>query len=662
MLTLRPPIKLSTRNSMLRYHDDLSKKIEANYRVMASSLSPENMLHFMTDSAEIYMEGDSMTSMVSVNNRINRQQINVELVNNVLNRILLNESEKLTYQDRTFIDMVLKRIGITDVQQFMNQVALTKQNTANINKLLTIYNRSDRVIQNLQQYFKETKEKESLADDKAQTETKSYTQNLYQQILRRLDTAAIYEEIENFFKPVTDNHFSIDSKEFMISEQVLQAKNLSLNQVKNEISYRSEPLEYRALNTYELGDIEQYSNDHLQVTNEFVEAVVLNAINQAYALRQEQIDTHTDTWYDLTESIQQSVQNTMNRFEQFHQNVRATFSDTDVYNRTVQQNITNEITALEHLYEQHTQENNYVQESYEPQEFVHQEETHVHGQQINYLTNQEELLKQQLNEVHQINLKNEQKLEQVTKDMKPAPVLRINRAKAMTDAMRAMEEPEKVILEYMNQQNTLDYYESERQEKLSQVVDENVLKIFEQIERYHQNPANLPDNITVNDVALEHFIQDTTVREMPPEQVVKNQVEKQTRELVQKTRQEEIKQQIERVVRKETTERQIIGDVGSVELIHKTNETDVNEELLEEIRNVNRNVNRSVEEHDENIQESRDIYRTITNQVNHVEVADQKEIATMVAYNVQDQLGTLSEQVYRRLEKRLDTEKRRRGL
>lgn len=1171
MLTLKTPIRVSLRPSMLRYHDDLSRKIDANYQVMASSLSPESMLHFMTDAAEVYMEGDSMTSLVSVNNRINRQHINVELINNVLNRILVAEENSLTYQDRTFIDMVLGRIGITDVKQFMHQVSVVKKNTMQVNRLIELYSKGGDVMKALQQYFKDshtgqsksetnitenifrqesltgqqsriyltdipdgqqlleyyqqsteleqkieqyvenllldnqeqnvtvseelrellvqnrqevskrlyhhkeeleelqqlfeyhqesteleqkieqyvennllynreqemiileelrglliqnrqqisrelryhreqseqpgrlsennqedvefeqrieqyvknlltgsqeqnvtvseefreflTQNRQQISWDEYYNETnpewvqqlleyyqgsigleqkiEQYVENLltgsqehnvtaseelreffiqnrqqinlglyynqmkpeqllqlleyhqesteleqkieqyvenilnnnmeqkvsvyeelmelliqnrqltnqrlyyhqaepeqlqqfleyhqesteleqrieqyvknllvnnmeqklimseelrelfiqneqltsrrlhyhmeqleqldmlleyhqestentdlmqqyeetnsffredrnvmlsgkdrerliqeekvirevirrqqirqqqtreilenyreggdvtnlllqyiedyrsydetklvammqslrnvvhelwmHQNILNRLETGAIYQEIEDYYRPVLNLNRSITTGEFMISEQFIQAKNISLNQIRNQISYREEPLEYRTVNTYEMGDVNRYQTNG-DIVSELVEAVVLNAVNQAYALRQEQVDAHRNNWYDLTESIQQTIQNTMSRFEQFHEKSTSVYNEADVYNKVMQRNITNEITALEKLYEQHRENRINHEQSIQTEQMLYRDETVIHGQQVNYLTQQEEMLAQQLNEINLTNQHNQERLEKVVKEMKSEPRLQINRAKAMEDARRAIEEPQKVMLEYMKQENVVERYETMRQEQLSKVVDKDVLKIFEQIEQYHKNPERMPQNITVNNIALESLIHDTTVQMAAENQQTPAHTEKETQEFTHHTEREEIRSQLERIMSKETAQVQYRQTPGKIELLHKKAETDVNEELLEEIRNVGRTVVKRTQQYDEEIEDTQDIHRTVTNRVNQIQLRNNEEISSVIAGQVRDQIGSLSEQVYRRLEKRMDTEKRRRGL
>lgn len=788
MLTLKAPIQLSMRPAMVKTNDSMGRRIEANYQVLASTLSPENMLHFITDPAEVYMEGESMTSLVTVNNRINHQRINVELINNVMNRILLAEHNSMSYQDRVFVDMVLNRMGITDVKQFMHQVTLMKSNTVNMSHLLELYTKDGDVIEELSQYMKNTKlqqmttqlqpqrliptnttidmsrqvtqsnlmqtqellsykeeanediysvvdeyineqqqhihnavtnqenttkvnlqsrseehtlqqqleentienttklqQLETQIDQTAQTDVRleqqvrqlqqevqkeeqqpqyqdsHYELWLHQNILNRLDTGSIYQEIENYYKPATDTNRYIDINEYMVSEQWMQSQNIQLNQIKNKISYRNEPLEYRMFNTYELGD-EQQEISEQNVTNELVEAVVLNALNQSYALRHNEINSRSDQWYDLTDSMQQNISNTMNRFEQYHNQEKTSIEAADIYNRAIQQEYTNEIEAIEQLYENHASTTLHTEGSPTTQTLVYQQENQLHGQQIQYLTKEEELLKQQLEQVQITNENKQQQLHQIINKIEPQAKLQINRAKAMEDARKALENPHKVVMEYLEKENSVERYEKETKKQLEKVIDPKVMQIFQQIEEYHKNPQLSQGSISANEAALETLILDTEKKEIPaPEQYNENVIQSETTR-TKELRNKELTSRIEKLVHKETTDRIYTTTPGQAEMLHKVTENGISEEVLEELKNVNRTVNRNVEEYTEQLQENQEIHRTHTNYVNHIELQDNQEISTMVANQVKDQIGNLSEQVYRRLEKRMDTEKRRRGL
>ena len=351
----------------------------------------------------------------------------------------------------------------------------------------------------------------------------------------------------------------------------------------------------------------------------------------------------------------------MSRFEDFHEYTNITFLEADQYNRSMQENITNEITSLQMLYEQYDNTNEYREEAVE-QQIVQRQENHIHGQQINHLSQEEELLKQQLEIINRTNLEKQEKLEQIINQIKPSPRLQINRTKAMADARKAMENSQEVMLEYMNSQNTVEHYETQTREQLEKVIDKNVLKIFEQIEQYHRNPDRIPENITVNDAALASFMRDTSLPSTPREKLVEQHVEEKVDTMIHDTRQQEIKSQLERIISKEAPEVKYVSNPKNVELFHKVTQTGINEELLEEIRNVNRNVTRNVEQHVENVQEKEDIYTTVTNRVNEIQLQQNEELSHIIASNVREQLGSLSDQVYRKLEKRMDSEKRRRGL
>lgn len=661
MLKCKQPIRLSARPSMIRLDDGFGRRIGANYRVMESTLSPENMLHFVAGQTDVTMEGASMTSLVSVNNQMNRQQINVELVNNVLNRILVSKNHQLSYQDRTFVDMVLSRMGITDVKQFMQQVQLLQQNTRNVNQLMELYEEGGDLLQEITQQYKKVKIENEKNEVNIAKEEHSHEMWLHQNILNRLETGEIYQEIENYYLTMNDPHQFIDAREFQVAEQLVQSNHIILNQMKNRTISENEPLAYRTVNTFEMGDVAEYVTEGDQIRSELIEAVILNAVNNAYALRHNEIHDHRGVWYSLTESIRQTAQNTFSRFEDFHEHTHITYEEAEQYNRSLQENVTNEIKSLKLLYEQYDETKEYREETVE-QELVQKEENHFHGQQIIRQSQEENLLKQQLDVINQTNLNKQEKLEQIIKQMKPEPRLQINRAKAMADAKKALENPQEVMLEYLNTQNTLEHYETETKKELEKVIDKNILQLFEQVEQYHKNPNRIPENMTVNDAALEFLIHDTSQPVERMEKMVEKQVEETTNTLIHDTRQQEIKSQLERIIGKEAPVIEYVNHPKNVELFHKVAETGINEEVLEEIRNVNRNVTRSVEHRVENVQETEDVIRTVTNRVNEIELRQNDEISRMVANNVREQLGDLSEQVYRKLEKRMDSEKRRRGL
>ena len=661
MLTIKSPIKISANSSIIKSNNSFAERMEANYQVMVSSLSPEVMLHFIAGQSDVLIEGDSMTSLVSVNQKINRQQINVELVNNVLNRILAIDNSVLNYQDRTFIDTVLRRIGITDVNQFIRQIQVMKQNTNQVNELIQQYKQGEDVFHEWKNYQNVINKKKENHDTTIHKDEKNYDIWLHQKILNRLETGDIYREMKAFYTPLYDSHKRIDRREWYISEQLIQSQNMELNHYRNEYLNQEEPVYYRTLNQYELGTTNQYDTQIQSIESEMVEAVLLNTINQAYALRKDMIQNAVENEYNFVEGMQSVVENTISRFEEYHQHNRMTYQEAEHYNKMLQENSQTELHLLQQLMEQHRQEVTYSSENI-AQELYHHEDKHIYGQQIDYLTQEQEFFKQQLTTNNQLIVEKQKQPEQPIQNMKQQSKLQINRDRAIKEAKKALQNPEQMVLEYMNTQNAVEQVEIERRHQLEKVINKETLKIFEQIEQYHRDPGSVSEYLVANDAAMASFVRDTSVSRAAEERAIEEHIMMQTDKKIQNTRNQEIRQQIDRVIKREIPVIQEISSPQNIELYHKVAESNLSEEMLEEIKNVNRTFSKNVEKYTEQIEESTDVHRIVTNHVNHIQLQQNEELSTMIANNVKEQVGNLTEQVYRKLEKRMDSEKRRRGL
>lgn len=661
MLTIKSPIRISANSSIIKSNNSFAERMEANYQVMVSSLSPEVMLHFIAGQSDVLIEGDSMTSLVSVNQKINRQQINVELVNNVLNRILAIDNSVLNYQDRTFIDTVLRRIGITDVNQFIRQIQVMKQNTNQVNELIQQYKQGEEVFHEWKNYQNVINKKKENHDTTIHKDEKNYDIWLHQKILNRLETRDIYREMKAFYTPLYDSHKRIDRREWYISEQLIQSQNMELNHYRNEYLNQEEPVYYRTLNQYELGTTNQYDTQIQSIESEMVEAVLLNTINQAYALRKDMIQNAVENEYNFVEGMQSVVENTISRFEEYHQHNRMTYQEAEHYNKMLQENSQTELHLLQQLMEQHRQEVTYSSENI-AQELYHHEDKHIYGQQIDYLTQEQEFFKQQLTTNNQLIVEKQKQPEQLIQNMKQQSKLQINRDRAIKEAKKALQNPEQMVLEYMNTQNAVEQVEIERRHQLEKVINKETLKIFEQIEQYHRDPGSVSEYIVANDAAMASFVRDTSVSRAAEERAMEEHIMIQTDKKIQNTRNQEIRQQIDRVIKREIPVIQEISSPQNIELYHKVAESNLSEEVLEEIKNVNRTFSKNVEKYTEQIEESTDVHRIVTNHVNHIQLQQNEELSTMIANNVKEQVGNLTEQVYRKLEKRMDSEKRRRGL
>jgi hypothetical protein len=86
----------------------------------------------------------------------------------------------------------------------------------------------------------------------------------------------------------------------------------------------------------------------------------------------------------------------------------------------------------------------------------------------------------------------------------------------------------------------------------------------------------------------------------------------------------------------------------------------VSEEMLEEIRL--REWTRKEERREETtVQQNRVTQKTVEETVNHIQIRQTEDIEELIRQNMKKQLGNLSDQVYGRLERKLQMERKRRG-
>ena len=122
MLTIREPISLKTVRPMQGIRPDMAERMQANYGLMNLSIRKEELLHITSQPAEIYFaDSENFQILTNINNQ-NNQEIRLDVINNLMNRILVSQTENFTYQDTVYISTILRKLGIRDEKIFMKQV------------------------------------------------------------------------------------------------------------------------------------------------------------------------------------------------------------------------------------------------------------------------------------------------------------------------------------------------------------------------------------------------------------------------------------------------------------------------------------------------------------------------------------------------------------
>lgn len=688
MLTIHTPIELTINPSVLQLNDNFTERLTGNYQVIGNGLEPEDMLHFVSEPPEIYLAEGGMTALVDNRTVYENQSLKMDVINNVLNRILVSDTYRMTYQDKVFVQSVLARIGVTDVKEFIHQVQNIRQEMKNVSRLTDLYWSESEVLSQLLEYREERARQEQSGEEEKEKQSEPQLW-LHQNIMNRLQTGAVYQELKNYLSATVSYHKAITSAEMQISEQTVTAQNILLNKLKNHTTMEEQPLVYHYINTYEMGGEMQVSEQHTQTVSQMIQAVLLNALHQMYALRTEELLRQSNVWYELAGAIYQATENTYRRFDAYHERKYISRRDADTYSRTVQQYQNSEIQAIEQFFtegarvkplsrmpdevteaelipapvEAESEEEQLPSQQLTPGEPAGQStETEIHNQQIQVMNRQELLLKQQLEQINQNNIRNSQMLQQLMEGhTEEKSIGRINREAAKRDALRALNQPEEVLLTYLESSTREEERETVDRERLTRVFGEKTVRIFETLEKYQRTPELLTATGQVVPDAAGMLLRDIQF------QTEENQLElvHETKELLQESIHENQTSQVIRELLPEQIRqihRQTRTDISRVELLHRQNETTLEEEVLEEIRGLQRNVRVENQQVTERVAERNVTQEIVNSRVNELQTTQNEEIARLINEKVQRQLGDISEQVYGKLEKRMDAERRRRGF
>lgn len=201
----------------------------------------------------------------------------------------------------------------------------------------------------------------------------------------------------------------------------------------------------------------------------------------------------------------------------------------------------------------------------------------------------------------------------------------------------------------------------QREQKLEQairILPEQTRAVYETLREYIEAPQELRKQMTgvSDDVGM--LIRDIHAAEVQHEQTMlvhreQEQIYEQTKEVVERWN-----EKTPQAPKQQTVYEDRRTDLS---LVHRSQEQTLDEELIQQMMEQNRQINRTVKTENETVTNYDTTEHTYTN-VNTQQVVQQTEnINELVRQGVQRELGTLSDKIYSKLEKRLETERRRRG-
>lgn len=223
MLTIHTPIELTVNPSMLHSNDNFTQRLIGNYQIIGNGLEAEDMLHFISQPPEIYLAQGGMTSLIEQQSVVENQNLKLDVINNVMNRIVTADTYQMTYQDQVFIESVLKKVGVTDVRMFLHQVENIRQEIKNVSRLTDLYWSRSELLSRLREYRQVQAEGEQKQQEDEADREKEEVLYLHQEIMNRLQTGVVYQEIRNYLSSSANHFQKISKEEMQIGEQTITA-------------------------------------------------------------------------------------------------------------------------------------------------------------------------------------------------------------------------------------------------------------------------------------------------------------------------------------------------------------------------------------------------------------------------------------------------------
>ena len=308
MLILKEPLKLKSLSPIAGRSDGFFDRMNANYQVLWAKYRPEELFHLMSLPPEIYINEGETTTFITQNENHTTQEIRLEMVYNLLNRLMMAGSPQFTYQDSVYVQTMLRKLGVKNVSEFMRQLYEMQEDTQNVRQLSDLYEMNLTVLTKAVRNVKEQSE-----------QVMGELQILYrlhQEIFRRLRSSDVYYAVTAFQKDAVYYYRQIEGQEAGMAEQSRTMSMLRLHELESHVLEERYPLMSHRVNLYEEGMEENYQEETVQ--NELAGAVLLNLSDYFYQLRINELRENQVFWYQFRGDLKQVLENTLNRFQNSH--------------------------------------------------------------------------------------------------------------------------------------------------------------------------------------------------------------------------------------------------------------------------------------------------------------------------------------------------------
>jgi len=694
MLKIREPIKLKNTN-IVTGSDSFALSLLENYEKRDVSLNAQELMHLITTSPDIiYSEGDN-TNYFTSNLRIeNITEQRIEILNNLINRIMLTANGKLSYRDRVYISGYLTKLGITNQQMFMKNVnEVLTEHRSSIEMLSSMQEKVDYISNVYPEVIKRLEENAKSKADASNKDTKELF--LHERIFDRLGTERIYDTLWKY-KEINSHSERISSGELLIAEQHKNSRYMELNRIQTRILGTALPLEFYHQDVYEQQLIESLQSlTEEEITQSLTQASLLSILEKVYESRDTYINEQKRVVLDV-ENLYSTVENT---FDRYVENIYSPQLHNVVYNSEISQVATQVLNFLEQQYAldnknpENAEEtkridaeriektnvenmfNRYVENISSPQfrgAVYNTEISQVATQALDFIKEQsapeekepkitEETIRRDVERIERTNIESKNRyilaMQQLEKRLNSEKTAMPSSAVRRQESLEALNDPTELLHRYETEHTERIERESRIRTEALEKMSPITRRYVELIDRYIINPSPEDRAIMEKTDPFASLTRDilSVERILPGNGDTVSEISDENINFVKETI-KRVKGETEHVESKLSTNEMS----RKTSMVHKIQET-INEaeilERIEEIRNMTKETSSVVNE----AEETRVVKNNLRTTEQVTENIDQNKLKEMVRTQVTGQMGELSEQVFRRLENKLANEKRRRG-
>ncbi len=627
MLTILAPIEIKAKSKYIRDPESFYHRIVGNYSLMETHIDQEDLLHLSATPPEIYVqEGDGMTSILSRNQRNETNLQKVEILNNVINRIVVSADTELSYQDRVFITDALYKLGIRDERHFMKAFYQMAEETKNTNTLINLYlERGGELRELIESVETDTLRERTSETQRLEKERENF---LYSQVMKRLQTGAIYQIVSNFNRSVEENE--IDSREYSLANQSYTAQHILLSMLRERSGISSDNLLFLDQSTYE-ENIEGDEISRSHVRNELTRAVLMDILKNIYHTGYDRFYTNNETFYRFEDTFFKSSDQTFLRLINNTSDILESYRETqEIFNQT------SELTSSEI-------------------ELLEKSD----GEQIT----DEELINI-TKTINAINVQNEERRRRYESTLRQLTVeenrgsARDQLERTRKDAVLALTDPEALKEKLQEREVVRERMRNQVLQQMQTLFPDSNAEIYHLINEYYQGNTELITNNIVRPADVGELIYDINAAQYQEEAV----------DRAQKIKDRETEQFMEALKKAHEQEQQKVKKTGwdsaPVETIHRRSQALTEEELDEQInqlqKNISRQINKEVESSVVNEQHVTHTTTIETKDTNEKQLSTY-EINKLIENGVRNQMNTISNQVIGKLERQMRNEKARRG-